>query len=60
MKNYYKATKRVTVLHNKIVSKPEVATEMDLYINEKVVKKNSVKFNPKEARLNNHQLHFVG
>ena len=48
------------MLHNKIVSKPEVATEMDLYINEKVVKKNSVKFNPKEARLNNHQLHFVG
>ena len=57
---YYGATKRVAVLHNKIVSKPEATTETDLYINEQVENKNYMKINPEEARLNNHQLHFVG
>ena len=39
-KSFYRATKRISVLHNKIVSKPEVASGMDQYINKQVENKN--------------------
>ena len=58
--NFYRATKRVSALHTKIFPKLDVASEMDQYILEQVENGNYVEFNPSEARLDNHQLHFVG
>ena len=57
--NFYRATKRASVLHNKIFPKPDIASGMDQYIYEQVDKGNYVEINPSEACLN-HQLHFVG
>ena len=37
--NFYGATKRVSELHNRIMSKTEVASGMDQYINEQVENK---------------------
>ena len=58
--NFYGATRRVTVLHNKIFVKSDVATGMDQYIHEQVENGNYVEIDPSEACLNNHQLCFVG
>ena len=56
--NFYRATKRASVLHIKIFPKPNVAAGIDQYIHEQVENRNYVEINP--AHLNNHQLHFVG
>ena len=48
------------MLHNKICSKPDVATVMDQYIQEQMENGNYIKINPSEAHSNSHQLHFVG
>ena len=48
------------MLHNKIVSKPEVASCMAQYINEQVENKNNIEVNLAKARHANFQLHFVG
>ena len=58
-KNLYRAMKRVTVLHKKIISKPEIASEMDQYIREKVENKNYIEINLHEAHLNKFQLYLV-
>ena len=48
------------MLHNKIVSQPEVASGMDQHISEQVENKNYIKVNRDEACCANFQLHFVG
>ena len=58
--NFFGATKRASVLNIKIFPKPDVASGMDQYIHEQVENGNYVEINPSEARLNNHQHHFVG
>ena len=57
--NYYGATRRIKTLHNKISNKPEIATEIDKYIQEQIDNGNYVKINVEEAKKTN-QLHFVG
>ena len=57
--NYNGATKRIHALHNKISDKPEIASEIDKYIQEQVDNGNYVKIDIGEARKGN-QLHFVG
>ena len=52
--------KKTSALHIKIYPKSDVASGMDQYIHELVENNNYVEINPSEARLNNHQLHFVG
>ena len=52
--NYYRATKRIHALHNKISNKPKITTEMDKYIDNG----NYVEINPEDYR-KHHQLHFV-
>ena len=58
--NFYRATKRISTLHNKMNDKPEIAAEMDRYILEQVNNGNYVEIDVNEARENNHQLQFVG
>ena len=58
-KNFYGATKRIHALHNKISDKPEIASEIDKYIQEQVQNKNSVEMDIEDARKEN-QLHFLG
>ena len=48
------------MLNNKIFSKPDVAAGMDQHIHKQVENGNYVEIDPSAARLNNHQLHFVG
>ena len=57
--NYYGATKRIHTLHNKISDKPEIASEIDKYIQEQVDNGNYVEIDIEDARKEN-QLHFVG
>ena len=57
--NYFSAFRRIKTLHNKISDKPEIAAEMDKYIQEQIDNENYVKINVEEARKTN-QLHFVG
>ena len=58
--NYFGATKRTTILHNKIHDKPEISTEIDKYMSEQINNGNYVKIaSINEARKTN-QLHFVG
>ena len=56
--NYYCATKRIHILHNKISNKPEITTEMDKYIQQQIDNGNYVEINPEDHR-KHHQLHFV-
>ena len=58
--NFFGATRRIQTLHNKIYPKPEVATEMDKYIQEQVYNKNYIEVDPYMARQEGHQVHFVG
>ena len=53
-------TRRIQTLHNKIYPKPEVASEMDKYIEEQVNNANFILVDPYMARQEGHQLHFVG
>ena len=48
------------MLHNKIVSQPEVASGMDQHISEQVENKNYIQIDLDEARCGKVQLHFVG
>ena len=43
--NYYGATRRIETLHSKISDKPEIATEIDKYIQEQIDNGNYVKIN---------------
>ena len=44
--NFFGTTQRIQTLHNKIYPKPEVATEMDKYIQEQVYNGNYIEVNP--------------
>ena len=57
--NQYGTTKRIMSLHNKMADKPEIAADMDKYIQEQVINRNYVEIDILEVRKNNHQLHFV-
>ena len=57
--NYNRAIKRTKTLHNKMSDKPDIATEIDKYIQEQINKGNYKKIDIEEARKEN-QLHFVG
>ena len=57
--NYFGAIKRTTALHNRIFKQPEIAAEMDKYIQGQIDNGNYDEiFNLEEAR-KLHQLHFV-
>ena len=58
--NYFSATKRIQIQHNKMNDKPEVAAEIDLYIKEQVNNRNDVQINRDKACQHNQQLHVVG
>ena len=58
--NFYGATKRVSALHTKMFTKPEVALELDQFVFEQVENGYYVECNPSEACGDKHQLHFVG
>ena len=57
--DYYGAIKRTKTLHNKMLDKPDIATEIDKYIQEQINNGNYEKIDVEEARKEN-QLHFVG
>ena len=57
--NYYGAIKRTKALYAKMSDKPEIATEIDKYIQEQIDNGNYEMINVEEAR-KKHQLHFVG
>ena len=58
--NYFGATKSISVLHNKIVFKPEVASCMEQYLSKQEENYNYIDVNLDEACRANFQLHFVG
>ena len=57
--NYYGAIKRTKALYAKMSDKPEIATEIDKYIQEQIENGNYEMIYVEEAR-KKHQLHFVG
>ena len=58
--NFWGATRRIQTLHNKIYPKPEVANEMDKYWQEQVHNGNYIPMDPHTAKMEGHQIHFVG
>ena len=56
--NYFGATKRIHALHVRIADKPEIAAEMDKYINQQINKGNYIEIKPEDHR-DQYQLHFV-
>ncbi len=56
--NYFGATKRILALHVRIADKPEIAAEMDKYINQQINNGNYIEINPEDFR-GQYQLHFV-
>ena len=56
--NFFGATKRIHALHARIADKPEIAAEMDKYINQQINNGNYIEINPEDHR-DQHQLHFV-
>ena len=56
--NYFGATKRIHALHVRIADKPEIAAEMDKYINQQINNGNYIEINPEDHR-DQYQLHFI-
>jgi len=57
--NYYGAIKRTTALHNKIYKQPDIAAEMDKYIQGQIDVGNYIELHDLEEERKIHQLHFV-
>ena len=57
--NYYEAFKRTTALHNRIFKQPEIAAEMDKYIQGQIDNGNYDGILNLEEERKFHQLHFV-
>ena len=56
--NYFGATKRIHALHVRIADKPEIAAEMDKYINQQINNGNYIEINPENHR-DQYQLHLA-
>jgi len=50
--------REIHALHVRIADKPEIAVEMDKYINQQINNGNYIEINPEEHR-DQYQLHFV-